>query len=139
MEVFIRLRLFPQGFINPCGTSKRGDENMKKTMTLILISALILGLTGCMSLPVGVSDSTKPLNQGGYTELGRTGKGHAVGVIVMGIPVSEPYPCKSATKRAIANGGGDALVCVTSDYTQIMLPFVSFIISTVQGTAVQSK
>ena len=120
-------------------TSNQGEEKMKKILALILISVLILGLSGCMSLPVGVSDSTKPLNQDGYTDLGRTGRGHAVGVIVMGIPVSEPYPCKSATKRAIANGGGDALICVTSDYTQIYLWLVSIIISTVQGTAVQSK
>ena len=101
--------------------------------------AVCVGLvfSGCISTPQGVSSSTKPLAPGGYTELGNT-TGKAFGVILFGIPLSEPTPARSAVDRAIASGGGDAMINVTMDMTQVPLGIVSFIWTTVKGTAVRS-
>ena len=111
---------------------------MHKAMTLAMM-LLIVGVVcgGCMSSPAGIESSTKPLNPGGYTELGAV-KGNAVGVIVFGFPVSEPYPARIAVDRAISKGGGDALVNVTTDVTQILLGPVTIVWTTVNGTAVSS-
>ena len=104
-------------------------------MSLLLIAGILMG--GCMSTPAGVSSSTIPLTQGGYTEIGPT-KGRAVGIILLGIPISEPYPARAAIDRAVEAGGGDAMVNVTVDMTQIPLFIVNFIFTTVNGTAVKT-
>lgn len=112
---------------------------MRRILIVCLIAGLIMiACPGCMSIPASTACSTKPLTPGGYTEIGPA-KGRAYGVMVMGIPVSEPYPCRSSVDRAIASGGGDALINLTTDYSQINLLLAVIIISTTQGTAVSSN
>lgn len=112
---------------------------MKKFFTLLAACLIVALLAGCMATPTGVASSTKPLDQNGYTTLGKT-KGRAVGIYLLGIlPLSEPYPARKSVDRAIAKGGGDALVDVTVDHMVLPIPFVSITISTANGTAVRSK
>ena len=109
---------------------------MRSCVALVAIAGLLC--TGCMSMPAGVASSTKPLAPGGYTELGPA-TGDAFGLIVFGIPLSEPYPAKRSVDRAIANGGGDALVNVTVDVMQIQLFVAVLIWTTTHGTGVKTK
>ena len=115
---------------------------MKHSKLMIVVGCCLVALmaAGCMTAPTGVAPSTKPLAPGGYTEMGKV-KGRAVGVFLLGIlPLSEPYPARSAVDRAVKKGGGDAMVDVTLDHMNIMIPpFVSVLITTASGTAVKSK
>lgn len=112
---------------------------MKRIVGFILLSMMGVIFAGCMAVPASTAPSTKPLSQDGYTTLGKA-KGRAVGVYVLGIlPLSEPYPARKSVDRAIAKGGGDALVDLTTDHMVLPIPFVSITISTTQGTAVQTK
>jgi hypothetical protein len=104
---------------------------------LVVLLASALFFSGCMSAPAGISASTKPLKQGGYTELGPV-NGKAWGAILLGIPIGEMAPARKAVDRAIEKGGGDALVNVTADYTQLNLFVASILWTSVNGTAVKS-
>ena len=109
---------------------------MRSCVALVAIAGLLC--TGCMSMPAGVASSTKPLAPGGYTELGPA-TGDAFGLIVFGIPLSEPNPAKQSVDRAIANGGGDALINVTLDVMQIQLFVAVLVWTTTNGTGVKTK
>lgn len=109
---------------------------MKNAVFAAIVVVLAVVVAGCMSMPTGLAPSTMPLAPGSYTEMGKA-RGHAVGVIVLGIAVSEPFPCRAAVDRAIASSGADALVNVSADATQILLGPFTIITTTVQGTAVR--
>lgn len=109
---------------------------MKRVFLFIAALILIVTASGCMSFPAGVAGSTKPLAAGSYTEVGPA-QGTAFGIMLIGIPLSEPYPARSAVDRALKNGGGDALVNVTIDNTQLLLGPVTLVFTTAKGTAVK--
>jgi len=113
-------------------------RKLRIAITILMLCIVAVTLSGCMSMPASMAVSTKPLDQGGYTEVGPA-TGRAVGVMILGIPLSEPYPQRSAVDRAVAKGGGDALVNVTTDMTQLQIGPVVLIITTVKGTAVTSN
>ena len=104
---------------------------------LVVLLACALLFSGCISAPAGLAASTKPLSPGGYTELGPV-NGKAWGAILLGIPIGEMTPARIAVDRAIAKGGGDAMVNVTVDYTQVNLFIASILWTSVNGTAVKS-
>ena len=111
---------------------------LRNVLLALCMGVALLYASGCMSVPSSLSVSTKPLAPGGYTELGPA-TGRAVGVMILGIPLSEPYPNRAAVDRAVQKGGGDALINVTSDMAQIMIGPVTFIITTVKGTGVSTN
>lgn len=112
---------------------------MRKLFAFASACLTISLLAGCAAMPVSTAPSTKPLNQNGYTTLGKA-KGRAVGIYILGIiPISEPYPARISVDRAVASGGGDALIDLTTDTMALPIPLLYITISTTQGTAVQSK
>lgn len=113
---------------------------MKKLtrMTLVLLLSVGLVLSGCVSTPAGIAPSTKPLKAGGYVEMGPA-KGQAFGMVILGVPITELDPARTATDRAIENGGGDAMVNITVDQTVLNLFVVTLIWTNVHGTGVQSN
>ena len=106
-------------------------------MAMFLLVGFLLSIGGCSSM-VTISPSTTPITADDtYTKLGHA-TGRAFGVNILGIlPLSEPHSSQTARDAAIKNGGGNALIEVTEDYTCIGLIVVYFSWTTVEGTAVQ--
>lgn len=115
------------------------NEWLKKfgTTAAVLI-ALFIG--GCMHHPAGVAPSTKPINPGGYTELGKVRGQDCVYYLLGILPVTGGNETRNAVADALDKKKlADGLVEVTVDgYFQYFILF-SRACTQVYGTAVQTK
>jgi len=113
---------------------------MKKYALALLFPALcfVLILTsGCASNGVGITPCTMPVTADDTYSVVGPAKGRAFAAILYILPVSEKKPAGLARDRAIASSGGNALIECTETYSLIMLPFVTLIWTTCEGTAVK--
>ena len=60
-------------------------------------------------------------------------------ILLFGYPLTGRCPSRTAVDRAILEGGGDAMVNVTTDSKQLVLGPVTFVKTVVKGKAVKSK
>jgi len=103
----------------------------------VLGVVVALGLTGCLALPVAIAPSTVPItSQTSFTKLGQT-SGSSFGVVILGYPLTEQSPMKTARDRAITSLNGDALIGVTVEQRSLVLGFVQIMQTTVEGEAVK--
>ena len=95
---------------------------------------------GCMHHPGGIAPSTKPLAQGGYTELGKVRGQDCVYHLLGLIPITGGNEMRNAVEDALHTKPlADALVEVTVDgYFQYFILF-SRACTQVYGTAVETK
>ena len=99
---------------------------------------ILILLPACTSV-VGISPSTTPItSDDSYTAIGRT-KGTSTGAIWFFIPTMPDSPSKNARDNAIASRGADGLVEVTEEYTTLSLFLITFVWTTVEGTAIKIK
>ncbi len=99
---------------------------------------LLILLPACTSV-VGISPSTTPItSDDSYTIIGPT-SGRSSGAVWFFIPTMPDTPSKNARDNAIASKHADALIEVTEEYTTFSLFIVTFIWTTVEGTAVKIK
>ena len=115
-----------------------------KTLAVAAAAAAVLALTGCVSMPGGIQDKTKPMSQDGYTVVGPQVQAQHWSWVLLGIPISdvpgslsqEMY--KSCLKKA--GNGADALIEYSMDTTMIVLgPFGTITRQTMTGTPVKTK
>ncbi|MEK7858164.1 MAG: hypothetical protein AAB320_03400 [Elusimicrobiota bacterium] len=115
---------------------------MKKSMLSVsagLIAAGSLFLMGCMTYPLTISPSTKPITANDIvTEIGPA-SGSAWYTIIMGLPVGEQHQVGPALKRALESSGGDALIEVKMEYHTYNLMFATILRTDIYGTAVKIK
>lgn len=104
---------------------------------LICLSVLAICLfEGCMMYSTGISPSSVPITANDtYTEIGPT-SGSAWGVVLYCIPLFESDPMDKAVKRAVKNGGGNALVEMTSDNSMYYLWLFTIYRTRVEATSV---
>lgn len=108
---------------------------MLKHIYLLLILFL---LPACTSV-VGISPSTTPItSDDAYTVIGRA-KGSSTGIIWFIIPTMPDSPSKNARDNAIASKHADGLIEVTEEYTTLSFLVVTFVWTTVEGTAIKIK
>lgn len=107
---------------------------------LIVLSLSMLTLaTGCIRSPVAMMPSTRPLEQGGYQELGPVEETDCIWYLFGFLPITSGNNLQSAMRDGIRKGGGDALIQVTAEtYYQNFL-VISRYCSIVQGIAVRSR
>jgi hypothetical protein len=115
----------------------------RRWSTGLMAGALLsvaFGIAGCFHHPGGIAPSTKPLNQNGYTVLGKVEGRDCVYHILGLIPVTDGNELKDAVQDAMKKKPyADALTDVTVDaYWQFFILF-SRGCTQVYGTAVQSK
>lgn len=115
---------------------------MKKSMLSVsagLIAAGSLFLMGCMTYPLAIAPSTKPITANDIvTEIGPA-NGSAWYTVVFGIPVGEQHQVGPALKRALESSGGDALIEVKMEYHSYNLGPVVLLRTDIYGTAVKIK
>ena len=108
---------------------------MLKYIPLLIILVL---LPACTSV-VGISPSTTPItSEDSYTVIGRV-KGTSKGVIWFFIPTMPDSPSKNARDNAIASRDADGLIEVTEEYTTLSFLVITFVWTTVEGTAIKIK
>lgn len=91
---------------------------------------------GCIMNSTGMSPSSIPITgDDTYTKIGPT-SGSSWGMLLYCLPICFSDPMDRAMNEAIRNGGGNALVEMTSDNVTIFLYFVSLYRTRVEGTAV---
>lgn len=111
----------------------------KRLLGLALLACLVLSGIACTTTMTGISPSTTPITANdSYTKLSHT-TGHAWGVLIYGIPLTENNQSKLAVERAIKNGGGNALIEVSEDSTYLNLLYGGILWTTINGTAVSVK
>ncbi len=108
-------------------------------MLRIIIAVLLLTLLPACTTVVGISPSTTPItSEDSYTVIGPV-KGRATGAIWFFIPTMPDTPSKNARDNAIASRHADGMIEVTEEYTTLSLFLVTFVWTTVEGTAVKIK
>lgn len=106
-----------------------------RLLALVLASVVA---SGCIRTPIGMLTSTRPLSQGGYTELGPVEETDCLWYLFSVFPISSGNNFQDAMKDAIRQRDGDALIQVTAEtYYQNFL-VVSRYCTIVQGIAVRS-
>ncbi|MFA6569112.1 MAG: hypothetical protein WCS96_12950 [Victivallales bacterium] len=99
---------------------------------------ILILLPACTSV-VGISPSTTPItSDDSYTVIGRT-KGVSAGTIWLFVPTMPDSPSKNARDNAIASRHADGLIEVTEEYTTLSFFLITFVWTTVEGTAVKIK
>lgn len=113
---------------------------MKKNIFLVgIMFTLALALTGCYTMGVSLSDSTRPITSNDtVTEIGPA-SGSAWTIAPLGLPIGEPKQVGNALSRALSSSGGDALIEPKVDYQQINLGIVMLMRTHVYGIAVKIK
>ena len=110
---------------------------MNRSILITTALLLLLSATGCMTNLTGIAPSTTPITaKDTYTVMGKA-KGSSWGLMILSIPLFENDPSRKAVRRAIENGGGNALIEVSQDTNMLFLYFVSVFWTDVDGTAVQ--
>lgn len=118
-------------------------KNMK-TLAVVAAAAAALTLTGCMSMPGGIMDKSKPMEQNGYTVVGPKVEAQQWSFVVLGIPFSnvQGSPSQKMYERCLreAGNGADALIEYSMDTTMIILgPLGTITRQTMTGTPVKTK
>ncbi|MFZ2658091.1 MAG: hypothetical protein WAX69_24375 [Victivallales bacterium] len=104
-----------------------------------IIAVLLLALLPACTTVVGISPSTTPItSEDSYTVIGHV-TGRSTGAIWFFIPTMPDTPSKNARDNAIASKGADGLIEVTEEYTSFSLLLVTFVWTTVEGTAIKIK
>jgi hypothetical protein len=86
---------------------------MKNTAKFAILALAVGVLAGCAHMPGGISDSTTPINNRPYEELGKV-SGSSSKVVLFGIlPISGSNNTQDAVDNAKAKIGADALIDVT--------------------------
>ncbi|HEX2055641.1 MAG TPA: hypothetical protein VHF07_04050 [Nitrospiraceae bacterium] len=118
----------------------RASQQRWRRLTAAAVFSLLFGTAGCFHHPGGIAPSTRPLNQNGYTVLGKVEGRDCVYHILGLIPVTDGNELKEAVADAMKKKPyADALTEVTVDaYWQFFILF-SRGCTQVYGTAVQSK
>ena len=108
----------------------------------LLCSTLLLALAlcaGCVHVPAGMTSSTCPITgRDTYTEIGQAdGRTSAIGI--MGLVFSWKFSAWHAIQDAKRKSGADALIDVTADNKNYILPYISFHQIRVSGKAIKFK
>ena len=106
---------------------------------LLLVSAIAMFTTGCIRSPVAMMASTKPLSQGGYTEIGPVEETDCLWYLLSFIPITSGNNMQGAMSDAIKRMGGDALIQVTAETYYQNFIVVSRYCTIIQGIAVRSS
>ena len=115
---------------------------MNKSLPIVGVAVMMAGalaLTGCMTYPLTISPSTKPITANDtVTEIGPA-NGSAWSTIVLGMPIGEPHQVGPALARALASSGGDALIEAKMEYHTYNFLLVTVLRTDIYGTAVKIK
>jgi len=104
-----------------------------------ILVVLMLALLPACTTVVGISPSTTPItSEDSYTVIGAV-KGRSTGVIWFFIPTMPDTPSRNARDNAIASKQADGLIEVTEEYTTLSFFIVTFVWTTVEGTAIKIK
>jgi hypothetical protein len=106
---------------------------------LVLFTAVALFSSGCIRSPVAMMASTKPLNQGGYTELGPVEETDCLWYLFSFLPITSGNNMQDAMADAIKRKGGDALIQVTAETYYQNFIVISRYCTIIQGIAVRSS
>lgn len=119
---------------------KAGSGRWATRLMAAAVLSVTFGIAGCFHHPGGIAPSTKPLNQNGYTVLGKVEGRDCVYHILGLIPVTDGNELKEAVADAMKKKPyADAMIEVTADsYWQFFILY-SRGCTQVYGTAVQSK
>jgi hypothetical protein len=110
-----------------------------KKIVFAVLAAATLSLLSACSTCVGISPSTKPITENdSYVVIGPA-KGTSSGVVWFIIPTFPDNQSEIARNNALESSGGDALIEVTEEYRVSTCIFLSFVTTTVQGTAIKIK
>lgn len=114
---------------------------MKKLIAFAAVMAGALAMTGCSTTPQNFVASSKPVQQGRYTELGDEVEGTDSQVMVLGFPLGLPgSPQQRALKIALDKAAGaDALVEMSVDYQLLNLFVLQLMTTRVTGTPVKTN
>lgn len=110
-----------------------------KIHSLVMFGAIALLASGCIRNPVAMMASTKPLNQGGYTEIGPVEETDCLWYLLSFIPITTGNNMQGAMSDAIKRMGGDALIQVTAETYYQNFIVVSRYCTIIQGIAVRSS
>ncbi len=104
----------------------------------LLLALLAVSSSSCIRSPVAMMTSTRPLTQGGYTELGPVEETDCLWYLFSVFPISSGNDFQAAIRDAIRQRSGDALIQVTAETYYQNLLIVSRYCTIVQGIVVQS-
>jgi hypothetical protein len=104
---------------------------------LVLLAAALC-TSGCIRSPIGMMTSSKPLAQGGYTELGPVEETDCLWYLLGFLPISAGNNMQSALVDATNQRHGDALIQVTAETYYQNFIVVSRYCTIIQGIAVRS-
>lgn len=106
---------------------------------LAIVGAL-LATGGCVHSPVAIAASTRPLEQGRYTEIGEVAETDCAWHLLGFIPISGGNETQGAIKDAIedAGGGADSIIQVSVDTFYHNYLIISRYCTEVKGIAVKS-
>jgi hypothetical protein len=116
---------------------KGKEERMSKHLSVLILLACMMLVSGCVSAAGGIAPSTIPVGKGEYSEIGDA-SGSSWGVIFLGIPLSEAGP-STALRRAKESSGADGLVEVTVVNRVFNLFLFSITQTQVEGTAIKTR
>lgn len=112
---------------------------MRSLWKLCVVLAMSMAVTGCIRSPIGMLTSTKPLAQGGYTELGSVEETDCLWYLFGVLPISTGNNFQSALTDAMGQRGGDALIQVTAETYYQNFIVVARYCTIVQGVVVRSN
>lgn len=118
---------------------------MKKSIQALAVAAIAVAavvLSGCTSVPGTVRDTTKPLSQGGYTQLGPEVQASTYNVNILGFPISNPKgsPSRKLLQDCLSQApGADALIEYSMDVQQFNFLILSVDRYLLVGIPVKSK
>jgi hypothetical protein len=108
-------------------------------LKLFALIFMIIALTSCAHVPGGIAESTEPLNNRTYEELGKTEASDSRVSLFGIIPISNSNSIQKAVDLAKEKIGADALIKVTVEsYSQWWLLFTNDAI-VVRGVGIKFK
>jgi len=110
---------------------------MRGFMLAMMVLAVGLAASGCVTHSAGVAPSTGPIAPGSYDAVGLT-SGTSWGWSLLFLPLSQAET-KAAVEDALRERGGDELINVTVDNTDVYLALFYLQRVRVQGMAVRTK
>lgn len=108
---------------------------MRRIMLVVVVLALGVVLSGCVTWSGGIASATKPLAVYDYTVLGKQ-SGTSWGVTILGIPFCQASTAE-ALDEALKYGAADALIQVTVDNRWIWIVVGDLWRIKVEGLAVK--
>ncbi len=110
---------------------------MRGLVLAIVVLAVGLVASGCVTHSAGIAPSTGPLTQGSYDALGRT-SGTSWGFSLLMLPLSQANT-RDAVKDAVNKEEAHELINVTVDNKDYYLGVIFLQRVTVEGIAVRTK